>query len=279
MLTHDLDALSLKLAESFPEPFGEETDAARFQETILRLLAEGSPVPVETIASATGRAASEVERVLGAGGAEMDEQGRLVGLGLTIRETPHRFTVGGRSLYTWCALDTLIFPGRPGARTGGVALPGDGHPDPGRGHRRGRRARRAGGGRRLDRTAPAGPADPRELLQRRALLPLGRHGGLVAEPPPGRYRPSRGRRVRARGEACRRPVPWRPAVALSPHAPTDLATAPALPFGPAALYRDSGDSPALSVARTRHDVRRSAFSRTIDSAAARISRTRRSTSW
>ena len=110
MLTHDLDALSQTLAESFPEPFGEETDGARFQETILRLLAEGSPVPVETIASATGQAASEVERVLGAGGAEMDEQGRLVGLGLTIRETPHRFAVGGRSLYTWCALDTLIYP-------------------------------------------------------------------------------------------------------------------------------------------------------------------------
>ena len=30
--------------------------------------------------------------------------------GLTLRPTPHRFTVAGEELYTWCALDTLIFP-------------------------------------------------------------------------------------------------------------------------------------------------------------------------
>lgn len=34
----------------------------------------------------------------------------------TLRPTPHRFEIGGVQLYTWCALDTLIFPavlGRP----------------------------------------------------------------------------------------------------------------------------------------------------------------------
>nr|WP_246308954.1 organomercurial lyase MerB [Kineosphaera limosa] len=41
---------------------------------------------------------------------EYDDQGRIVGQGLTLRPTAHRFTVAGEELYTWCALDTLIFP-------------------------------------------------------------------------------------------------------------------------------------------------------------------------
>jgi alkylmercury lyase len=41
---------------------------------------------------------------------ETDEQGRIVGSGLTLRPTPHRFALDGRQLYTWCALDTLILP-------------------------------------------------------------------------------------------------------------------------------------------------------------------------
>lgn len=41
---------------------------------------------------------------------ERDELGRIVGAGLTTRETQHSFEVGGRKLFTWCALDTLIFP-------------------------------------------------------------------------------------------------------------------------------------------------------------------------
>jgi hypothetical protein len=39
------------------------------------------------------------------------------GLALTLRPTPHRFTVDGRTLYAWCATDTLVFPvilGKPG---------------------------------------------------------------------------------------------------------------------------------------------------------------------
>ncbi len=41
---------------------------------------------------------------------EYDDQGRIVGQGLSLVPTPHRFTVAGEELYTWCALDTLIFP-------------------------------------------------------------------------------------------------------------------------------------------------------------------------
>jgi alkylmercury lyase len=41
---------------------------------------------------------------------ERDDAGNVVGSGLTLRETPHVFEVDGRRLYTWCALDALMFP-------------------------------------------------------------------------------------------------------------------------------------------------------------------------
>jgi len=60
---------------------------------------------------ATGRTAAEVRHALaGLPDTEYDEQGRIIGSGLTLRPTPHRFEIDGRQLYTWCALDTLVFP-------------------------------------------------------------------------------------------------------------------------------------------------------------------------
>nr|WP_055469056.1 organomercurial lyase [Streptomyces sp. NBRC 110030] len=41
---------------------------------------------------------------------EYDTEGRVIGHGLTINPTPHRYETGGRTFYTWCALDTLAFP-------------------------------------------------------------------------------------------------------------------------------------------------------------------------
>ena len=41
--------------------------------------------------------------------AEFDAEGRIIGLlGLSQGDHPHRFTVGGRTLTTWCAWDTLF---------------------------------------------------------------------------------------------------------------------------------------------------------------------------
>lgn len=78
---------------------------------VIRLLAAGQPVRLEEIASAAGVSAGEVDAMLsGQPGTDWDEQGRLVGFGLTQRPTAHRFTVAGRQLYTWCAMDTLFFP-------------------------------------------------------------------------------------------------------------------------------------------------------------------------
>jgi alkylmercury lyase len=41
---------------------------------------------------------------------EYDTEGRIVGYGLTFNPTPHRYETHGRTFYTWCALDTMVFP-------------------------------------------------------------------------------------------------------------------------------------------------------------------------
>ena len=82
-----------------------------------RLLGEGAPVPVDRLAAAVGWPVERVRETLRGHPAEWDDQDRLVGFGMTLRPTPHKFTFEGRSLYGWCASDTLMFPvllGKPG---------------------------------------------------------------------------------------------------------------------------------------------------------------------
>jgi alkylmercury lyase len=77
----------------------------------LDLLAGGKPASPEEIAATSAKSPEEVraalERFLSA---EWDEQGRVVGLGLTLQLTPHRLELEGRTLFAWCALDALLFP-------------------------------------------------------------------------------------------------------------------------------------------------------------------------
>ena len=83
----------------------------------LDLLARGKPASPEEIVAASGKSPEEVRAALEQfPSAEWDEQGRVVGLGLTLRPTPHRLELEGRTLFAWCALDALLFPvllGRP----------------------------------------------------------------------------------------------------------------------------------------------------------------------
>jgi len=83
----------------------------------LDLLARGKPASPEEIAATSAKSPEEVQAALDRfPNAEWDEQGRVVGLGLTLQLTPHRLEVEGRTLFAWCALDALLFPallGRP----------------------------------------------------------------------------------------------------------------------------------------------------------------------
>jgi alkylmercury lyase len=41
---------------------------------------------------------------------EFDQHGNIVGWGVTLLPTSHRFQIQGRQLFTWCAFDTVLFP-------------------------------------------------------------------------------------------------------------------------------------------------------------------------
>lgn len=107
--------LATRLAAAFN---GGEAASARpwLWRPLLQLLAQGEPVTVGQLAHATGRTAGQVRQALAANpDTEYDENGCIIGSGLTQRPTPHRFEVDGKQLYTWCALDTLVFPAVLGA--------------------------------------------------------------------------------------------------------------------------------------------------------------------
>ena len=90
---------------------------------VLTLLAEGIPVPKSAVARALGCPERDVMDLLAQiPSLEFDDAGDIVGAGLSLRPTVHLFEVGGRRLYTWCALDTLIFPAILG-RTARVTSP------------------------------------------------------------------------------------------------------------------------------------------------------------
>ncbi|TVS86195.1 organomercurial lyase MerB [Mycobacterium helveticum] len=98
------------LVDRLTVPDGSGLDSALLV-PLLRLLASGDPVDVTTLAAAAGRTIEQARAQLAKlPDTEYDDDGRIVGHGLTLRPTPHRFTLDGAQLYTWCALDTLIFP-------------------------------------------------------------------------------------------------------------------------------------------------------------------------
>jgi alkylmercury lyase len=77
---------------------------------LLRLLAEGKPVEPERLATVSHHSLKEIEALLHSSGAEIDQEGKVLGWGLTLVPTSHQFHLGEKTLYGWCALDTLLFP-------------------------------------------------------------------------------------------------------------------------------------------------------------------------
>jgi alkylmercury lyase len=84
----------------------------------LRLLGEGAPFRDDELASSASVPVEEVTSFFEEWPmVQRDRQGRVVAFGgLTLKPTSHALEVDGRTLYTWCALDTLFLPellGRP----------------------------------------------------------------------------------------------------------------------------------------------------------------------
>jgi alkylmercury lyase len=82
----------------------------RLARPLIQLLAQGRPVHVEPVAQTIDRPAADVERGLRAlPDVEWNDAGEVTGLGLTSRPTEHAMQIEGRTLYCWCAFDTLLF--------------------------------------------------------------------------------------------------------------------------------------------------------------------------
>ena len=82
----------------------------RLSRPTIRVLAEGRAVSVDEIGAAVGLPAREVRSLLlQLPDVEWDDAGCVVALGLTPRPTDHAMDFDGRTMYAWCALDTLMF--------------------------------------------------------------------------------------------------------------------------------------------------------------------------
>jgi len=79
---------------------------------LYRLLARGKPVAKEDIAKALEFSSKRVSDYLGRmRWVEYNDTDQIVAFrGLSLEPTSHRLEVEGKTLYTWCALDTLFIP-------------------------------------------------------------------------------------------------------------------------------------------------------------------------
>jgi alkylmercury lyase len=92
-----------------------DADAKRLAVELYKQLALGEPVRIESLCDALGAPIEEITALLHdeqlKGWVFYDDEGRVIGFrGLAVREMPHRFEVDGRTLYTWCAIDSLFIP-------------------------------------------------------------------------------------------------------------------------------------------------------------------------
>lgn len=87
-----------------------DRDERRIFGKTLELLAKGCPVLPEEIAILAEVPPEKVLSALRSFGAEFDKDGNVLGFGLTLVPTPHIYEADGRKLYTWCAVDALLFP-------------------------------------------------------------------------------------------------------------------------------------------------------------------------
>jgi alkylmercury lyase len=107
--TVDIDALAARFLECAPRL---DLDGKRMSLALYRLLAEGKAVRVSELAENVELDTELVREKLGGWpGVFFDEDGAIQGYwGLAIPRMAHRFEVGGKTLYTWCAWDSLFLP-------------------------------------------------------------------------------------------------------------------------------------------------------------------------
>lgn len=100
-----LDALARRLSEQL------QCEQEELCLPILLQVSRGKPLPKATFATSLEISPDELDhRLSRLPDTEFDREGQIVGWGVTLEPTRHRFQVDGKSLYTWCAFDTVLFP-------------------------------------------------------------------------------------------------------------------------------------------------------------------------
>lgn len=106
-----LEESTRSLALAFDE--ADQGLAQALFQVMTLLLLDGEPVSPERLAGrleVSRDEALDIMNRLGSVGGEFDKDENMVGFGLTLVPTPHRYKVGGRTYYVWCADEAIIFP-------------------------------------------------------------------------------------------------------------------------------------------------------------------------
>jgi alkylmercury lyase len=86
----------------------EQEDLCR---PIIQHVSRGKPVSRSELQVSLRLSPGELERRLALlPDTEFDQQGNILGWGVTLLPTSHQFRLDGKALYTWCAFDTVLFP-------------------------------------------------------------------------------------------------------------------------------------------------------------------------
>lgn len=105
----DIPVLAAEFTAAHPEL---DPRQQRLALAAIRLLGNGQPFGPETLAARVDLPVDEVARYLDEQlMVQRDNHGHAIAFaGLTLRPTSHTIHVDGRTLYAWCALDTLFLP-------------------------------------------------------------------------------------------------------------------------------------------------------------------------
>ena len=113
MLTDNVEQLVIDLGGSFccdsGTVAGKGLTCAALRRPLLHLLAQGEPVSIESLAAHIEHPPAAVVAGLRSMNVEYDKEGNIVAAALSVLPTPHKVFIDGRTLYTWCALDALMY--------------------------------------------------------------------------------------------------------------------------------------------------------------------------
>lgn len=108
-LIPDLNRLAQFFIDAFPVMNIAEQ---RLALELYTLLSEGDAVMLERLSERAGMPLADVKKMLQSWpGVFYDDNQRIIGFwGIAVSKTDHHFEVNGKTVYTWCAWDTLFIP-------------------------------------------------------------------------------------------------------------------------------------------------------------------------